>query len=267
MHLRKKIHPANVNSDAYLIINNGARVLQKKYFEFAGYVSANGINVVTYDYSDMGVSKAVLKTSERSVQQWSAIDMQSIIDDVLNTNPKAKLFVLGHSLGGQIIGLSERSSKLSGIILVATQTGYWKYWPFPLNILNYMAWRIYVPSLLQLCGYFPGGYDKQLSHMPKQAASEWMKWCNSPNYLFDNIPENKRYYDSITCPLLSISFDADVYATKQSVDWLTSRYVNAKVKRKHYVSRKTRYGHSALFERANFKTMGNDVIRFINSSL
>jgi predicted alpha/beta hydrolase len=261
--MKKKTYPAN--SNIYLIINNGARVLQNKYTEFAEYVSNNNINVITYNYSDTDVPENKLKTSKTSIQEWATCDMNTIIDSIVDMNSEAKIFVLGHSLGGQIIGLTENCAKLDGIILVAAQTGYWKFWPFPLNIINYLTWYLYVPMLLKTYGFFPKGKDKNLSHMPKRATTDWMKWCQSPNYLFENISLSEQYYNTIKCPLLSISFGDDLYATKQAVDWLTSKYQNVKLNRIHYTSKEYKYGHSSAFEPSNFSTIGTDIINFIKA--
>lgn len=259
--MNKKLYQAN--SNIYLIINNGARVLQNKYNEFAKYISENNINVITYNYSDTDVPKNKLKTSKTSIQQWASFDMKNIINSILDINNNAKIFVLGHSLGGQIIGLTENCKKLDGVILIAAQTGYWRFWSFPLNIVNCLTWYLYVPLLLKTYGFFPKGKGKSLSHMPKRAATDWMKWCRSPNYLFDNISLSEQYYNTIRCPLLSISFGDDIYATKQAVDWLTSKYKNVKLSRIHYVSKDFKYGHSSAFEPSNFSTIGNDIINFI----
>ena len=119
--MEKKVFIADSNT--YLIINNGARVLKDKYYEFAKYLSKNDINVITYNYSDMGISLKKMKESQSTVSKWGKEDFKSIIEYVLNLNNDAKIFVLGHSLGGQIIGLADNCTKISGIILVAAQTG------------------------------------------------------------------------------------------------------------------------------------------------
>ena len=253
------------NSDTYLVINNGARVLQNKYFEFAKHLSENGINTITYDYASMGQEIEELKMSKASIQHWVENDMNKIIENILQKHPQAKIYILGHSLGGQIIGLSEYHKNISGIILVATQTGNYRYWNFPLNIANFIFWKLYVPVIVNYYGYFPAGKNSGMEHMPKLPALEWMKWCQSANYLFDNVSENKRYYKKLTCPLLSISFHNDIFATKQSVDWFTEQYANTKTQRIHYESKKINYGHSALFEPENFSHMCIDIINFIKT--
>jgi predicted alpha/beta hydrolase len=251
------------NSNTYVIINNGARVLQEKYLPFALYLSRNSINVITYDYTDMGLSVDKMINSQTSIQQWVTQDMDGAIATILKKNIKAQIYVIGHSLGGQIIGLSKKHKNIKGIILVATQTGNHRYWNFPLNLLNIIFWRYYVPRIIKYRGYFPSGNDSGMDNMPKVPALEWAQWCQSENYLFDNIPQSERYYEQITCPLLSISFNDDIYATKKSVDWFTAKYPHAQTKRVHYKSVIKKYGHSALFEADNFSTLGMDVINFI----
>lgn len=254
------------NSNIYLIINNGARVSKDKYNDFAMYISQKNINVLTYNYTDVGASINSLKKSKTGIKDWANSDFKKIITHITSINKKAKIFVLGHSLGGQIIGLSDDYHKIQGIVLIATQSGYWKHWSFPLNILNYLTWNFYIPIILKKYNFLPKGKDKNLTDMPKKAALEWMSWCQSKNYLFDYIPKSERYYHKITCPLLSISFNNDIYATKEAVNWFTSQYINAKIIRKHYTSKVTKFSHSAAFEPSNFEIIGNDIINFIKQS-
>ncbi len=254
-------------SNIYLIINNGARVLQNKYFDFASYLSKNQINVVTYDYRDMISTEKDFPEIQGSILQWAKRDMGNVMGHILEKDPAANIFILGHSLGGQIIGLSEWSTKAKGIVLVATQTGYYRYWKFPFNIINYSLWYFLIPHFVRVYGYFPGRKQKGTENMPKTPALEWAKWCQSPKYLFDHIPREDQYFEKITCPLLSISFDNDIYATRASVDWFTAKYSSAQVHKVHYKSKKIKYSHSALFEPKNFSQMGDDLIRFIENAL
>jgi len=99
------------NSDTYLILNNGARVLQSKYYEYAKHLSEKGINTITHDYICMGEKVEELKTSKASIRHWVENDMNKIIENILQKNNQAKIYILGHSLGGQIIGLSEHYEK------------------------------------------------------------------------------------------------------------------------------------------------------------
>ncbi len=256
-----KHHKAN--SNVYLIINNGARVVHHKYDCFAKFVCSKNINVITYDYTDVGICKNSLKKSKTSITNWMNLDLKKIVDYITTSDQNAIIFLLGHSLGGQIIGLFEDYHRINGIILVATQTGYWKFWPFPLNIINYLTWSAYIPIVLKIHHFLPKATDQNSADMPKNAAYEWAKWCKSKNYLFEHIPETKQYYDKIICPLFSISFENDIYATKKAVNWITRKYVNTQIHRKHYSSKEMKYGHSAAFEPSNFDLIGNDIVNFI----
>lgn len=258
------LHPAD--SDLYLIINNGARVLQGKYHPFSKFVSQQGINVVTYDYQGMGGSKATLQNSKKSMRAWANEDLEEAIGFTKKANPHAKIFIMGHSLGGQMVGLARSNATFQGVILIAAQSGYWRLWSFPLNLVNFLTWRVYMPLILTFLKYLPKWDDQNLCNMPGHAVGEWMRWCQSKNYLLDHIPASERFFEQVKCPILSLSFSHDIYASRKAVDWLTSQYSNAKIVRKHYVTEGEKYGHSSPFEPSHFNTIGKDIVDFIQAT-
>ncbi len=121
------IYEAGQNS--VLIISSATGVKQGFYKKFADFVSANGITVITFDYSGIGFSlKQPIKQLKSSVSDWGNNDLEAIIRYTKENYQNAKITLLGHSIGGQIIGLAKSSSEVQKIILVAAQSGYWQLW-------------------------------------------------------------------------------------------------------------------------------------------
>ena len=115
--------------DTILIIASATGVKQAYYHKFAEFISGNEISVITFDYNGIGRSlKRPIKELEHDAADWGRQDIESVIQYVMAHYPTSKKVILGHSIGGQLVGLSESSPKLDKVILVAAQSGYWKLW-------------------------------------------------------------------------------------------------------------------------------------------
>jgi predicted alpha/beta hydrolase len=165
--------------------------------------------------------------------------------------PGSKINIMGHSIGGQLIGLSKSAVDASKIILVAAQTGYWKFWTGFRRYRMWANWNIVFPALVYTFGYMPSKKLTGMENLPKHVAKQWCKWCMDPDYLFGSIPEADLYFNRITAQLTSLSIDDDTFAPIQNVDWLTEKYSGAEVKRIHLnpgdFDRK-RIGHFGIFQ-------------------
>ncbi|WP_310556681.1 alpha/beta fold hydrolase [Flavobacterium sp.] len=202
----------------------GNRCKTKFYSKFAQYMQEHNITVITFDYAGIGGSlKTNIKNIKNSVYDWANNDLDAILEHCKNTYPNQKLTLLGHSIGGQLIGLTEKSLTVNKIILVNAQSGYWGFWTGFQKVKMWLNWNVLFPSLINVFGYMPSKKISGMENLPKNVANQWKNWCNSKNYLFDFLSYDSLYYDKISCDLFSYSVDDDNYAPQKSVDWLTSK--------------------------------------------
>ena len=137
-----------------LIIASATGVKQSYYHKFAQFVASQGITVITFDYTGIGRSlRKSLKTLENNAADWGSKDLESVIQYALENYPKARKVLLGHSIGGQLVGLAKSSEQLDKIILVAAQSGFWKLWNGVGKIRMWFNWYILFPVVLGLFGY------------------------------------------------------------------------------------------------------------------
>ena len=161
------------------------------------------------------------------------------------------LTVIGHSIGGQLIGLAPSSKYIDKIILIASQSGYWKFWKGIEKFKMILNWYLIFPILTKIYGYFPGKKLKVMEDLPKSVSMEWRKWCVSPKYLFDHVNEKHLFYNKIDCELYSYSSNDDRYAPKEAVDWMANNYKNARILRSHLNPKDfnfTKIGHFGFFK-------------------
>lgn len=240
-----------ISSDTIVIIVSAAGVLQTFYRTLAQFFQTNGISVITFDYTGIGKSlNGNIKKENSSLANWGNRDLEAVIIHATETFPQHKIILLGHSIGGQLIGLAPSSCIADKIILVATQSGYWKFWKGVSKIRMWVNWYLLVPVFTKVFGYLPSKKFSLMESLPKRAADEWAKWCRNSDYLFPYFSDNKLYYDQIKCNITSISIDDDFFAPKESVEWLTAKFKKASIKRLHFNPEQfnvSKIGHFSLF--------------------
>jgi len=224
----------STSSNHLLIIASATGVKQQFYRKFAEYISANGITVITFDYTGIGQSlKQLIQTVNASAADWGRNDLEAVLQFARENFPDAKLSVLGHSIGGQLIGLAKSSTSIHKMILVAAQSGYWKWWKGTNRIKMWLNWHLLFPVLTNLFGYMPSKKISGMENLPKNVARQWSNWGRKKNYLFDDIPAEQQHFHKISASMLAISIENDFYAPSDSVDWLIEKYSNAVVRKVH----------------------------------
>ena len=219
---------------ACVLITSATGVKQTSYYKFAQFLSDNGYALYTSDYGGIGESKtSSLKTFDTSASHWATNDTETLLMWIKKTYPDKKLYAIGHSIGGQLLGITPSNHILDGILLVASQTGYWKMWSGIQKYSMFLLWYLLMPLSIKIKGYFPGKLLGSSEDLPKSMALQWRSWCMSPNYLFDKVADAHQLYQQVSCPMYSISAEDDKFAPKNVVDWISHRYSNATLTRVH----------------------------------
>lgn len=234
-----------------LIIASASGVKQSFYKKFAEFISDNGISVITFDYSGIGLSlNQPIKLVQTNASDWGKVDLEAVIKYSQQHFPNSKVTLLGHSIGGQIIGFAKSSSDVQKIILVSAQSGYWKFWKGNEKIKMWVNWHILFPILVKTVGYMPSKKISGMENLPKNVAKQWSSWGRKRNYLFDEASEKDLFFKNISVKILAISIENDIYAPKEAVDWLTQKYQNASVSKLHLNAKDYNtkdIGHFGLF--------------------
>ena len=169
-----------------LQINSAAGTRRQYYRGFAQYMATRGFAVVTYDYRDAFIeTTAELRSSGAGLTTWGGIDQPSVTRFLRGRYPDRRLALLGHSVGGQLIGLSPAVGELSAVMLVASAHGYWRRFRHPYKQFR-RALNAFVigPVALRTVGYLPsfiaGGRRKS-----KAQGTELLRYIRSPHFFCD----------------------------------------------------------------------------------
>ncbi|OBX20936.1 hypothetical protein A9996_18705 [Gelidibacter algens] len=164
-----KEHLININiyegklHESVLVICSATGVKQTYYKKIAKYFQGYGITVITFDYEGIGNSlKKNIKHSETTLTDWGKNDLEAVLEYSEKKFPNYNLIILGHSIGGQLIGLAKKALLANKIILICSQSGYWGHWEGIGKLKMWLNWNFLFPFLINLFGYMP---SKKISNM------------------------------------------------------------------------------------------------------
>lgn len=249
---------------AIAVVAPAMAVVQRIYRAFAGTLSRHGIATVTFDYRGLGESApARLPGFAASITDWATLDLPAVIDFARSRfGEQAPTFVVGHSIGGQILGLCPRAPTLAGAVLVASQSGYWKHWSGVSRALMFLHWHV-MPAVARVAGYLPMQAIQQGENVPLGAALEWAKWGRHHDYVMSSAGAKHR---ELAIPIRSYAISDDRYAPPSAVAAMNACYAAATVDFKALTPEDlhTRaIGHFGIFRREFRESFHADVARWM----
>jgi predicted alpha/beta hydrolase len=254
-------------------VNCGTGIPQKVYANLASFLTENGYITVTYDYRGIGLSKPKsLNGFVATIKDWGVIDMTSVFDWILNEYPSEQKIVIGHSMGGQLVGLMENNQKIDQLFLIASSTGYWKDMSSPYKWLMPPLWFLFIPITIAIYGFANAKKIRQGEGLPKGVALQWRKWCISPNYFETDFATSKTplFFDKIRIPLKSIQITDDPIANNITANKLLCYYKNAKINIDKVSPKELnvdKIGHTGFFSRKFKETLWQNLLKDIEHSM
>ncbi|MGZ5853735.1 MAG: alpha/beta hydrolase family protein [Xanthobacteraceae bacterium] len=216
---------------AAVLINSAAAVPRKIYRGLAEYLTERGFAVLTYDYRGIGGSRpASLRGFRGRMRDWATLDVAAAVDHA-RMRPRMPLTYIGHSFGGQALGLIPNNTEVARALIVASQAGTWTLIQSPERYRVLALMTLIGPPIAHVMGYVPGkvglGED-----MPRDVFLEWAGWVRSRRYFFDDttLAELKNF-PQYRKTLRAVGIDDDPWATPPAIDLLASGYINARLER------------------------------------
>ncbi|WP_271784205.1 alpha/beta fold hydrolase [Aquimarina algiphila] len=213
------IPSSKVTNNKVLIINSATAVSRKLYHHYATFMAEHGYHVITYDYRGIAASRPKkLRGFKATFLDWGDKDFAGVINYVKKEFPNQKILTLGHSIGGTIIGMTEKNTEISGVITVGAQTAYYKDWPKKQRAKIYFLWHIILPWITNVVGYFPGKKLGMLEDVPKGVIHQWhnrRKHTDIKKQLENN--GVKLFYNTYQSKLLTLGIEDDPIGTEQAI--------------------------------------------------
>lgn len=202
---------------AGVLLVGATAVPQRYYARFATFLAERGLTVLTFDYRGIGASRhGELAGHPATMRDWGEHDVTGALARLRDEVPGLPVLAVGHSFGGQALGLSDALGEVDGMLTVGAQLGWAGHWS-GLGRLHMLAvWHLLFPAALATWGYVPGwlGMGEDL---PPGVAREWRTWCLSPGYLLDHVPEAHARLARFRGHLEVWGFTDDAYAPEAAV--------------------------------------------------
>jgi predicted alpha/beta hydrolase len=219
-----------------VLISSATAVPRKIYRRFASYLAARGCAVLTYDYRGIGDSRQRAVTGynqpkslvgfKATMADWAALDVSAAVAWMRSRYKNLPLNYVGHSFGGQALGLLANNNDVKRALFVAAVAGYWKLMKSPERYRVFVLLNFVGLPLTRLLGYMPGwaGIGEDL---PKGVFEQWTRWVMSERYLLDD-PDLKAITNFVKYKgeLRSLCFSDDLW-TLPAIELLCSAFKSA----------------------------------------
>ena len=255
-------------ADRAVLILPATGVPQAYYARFAAFLAGRGFTVLTFDYRGIGRSlHSPLRSLKTGMRDWALLDAAAAFEFLEEQVAPARLMTLGHSFGGQALGLLPRPERIAAALTVGSQSGYWKHWPALGRAWMWPATHIGLPIVPRLLGYFPGSRLGFGEDLPRGVTIEWASWCRHPRYHVGALGA-EREYARFAAPLRLYAISDDAFAPARAVQALLELYPRARGEVRTLSPREVnakRIGHFGFFREAFRDTLWREAADWLEA--
>jgi predicted alpha/beta hydrolase len=254
-----------------VLLAGGTGIKKEFYLNFARYVSEHGYHVLLFDYRGIGGSRPKsLRGFKALNQEWGQKDMPAVLDWLTQRYHSLDKFLIGHSAGGQQLGMMDNHNQFSRALLISSSTGYWRWLSSPFKYFTLFIWLGLAPVLLVTVGYVPASWFKLGEDLPKGVAAEWRSWCMNERYFgkYFGTTIKKQFYSEVRMPLHFLFPEDDTIATDRTVQSLRDFYTEAPTSIEKILLREydlKQVGHLGFFSRKVKDKLWNKAIMFLEN--
>ncbi len=210
-----------LSDKAPLLLLFPAMGVEASYYQpFAEALVLRGWIAVSADLRGLGHSSVRPKRGmDYGYEEMVQLDYRAIFDEVLRRFPSHPLYVMGHSLGGQLacLFLSRYRVKITGLILIASSSVHYSGWKWSERWRLLFGLSIF-PLAAHLLGYHAG--DK-LGFGGRAGRRQILDWCQqgrSGKYrLRGSDFDYEKALEEWQIPVLAISVEGDTFAPPKAM--------------------------------------------------
>lgn len=204
------------------------------YHSFAQYLAQNNYGVLTYDNRGIGDSIGEsINTGNPSLTNWGVLDMTAILEHLKAAFPEVDYHLVGHSAGGQLVGLMKNALELKSMFNFGSSSGSLHYSKYPFRLKSSFWLNFYIPLSNFIYGHTKSQWVGMGEPLPKNVGTEWKRWCNGKGYVKVDLDTKIKHhlYNELDFDALWVHSEDDDIANYENVKDMISVYskVNSKI--------------------------------------
>src|SRR5690606_25145207 len=174
-----------------VLLSPATGVKQQFYLRFAAWLAQQGHDVLVFDYRGIGLSlQGPLRDSRALLQDWGQQDQVAAIDWLLQRTRQEQVLLLGHSAGGQMVGLLPNHRRVARLVGVSSSTGWFKGMAPGFRFKARLGLRCIIPLGILLKGYGPCAAVGLGENLPAGVARQWGQWCAAGGYATNAVKQH-----------------------------------------------------------------------------
>lgn len=150
--------------------------------------------------------------------------MPAVLDALKTYFPGVDYHLVGHSAGGQLIGLMHNAKDIKSVFNFACSSGQLSNMKMPFKIQAHFFMNVFSPLSNLLFGYTKSDVVGMGEPLPKEAAQQWRLWCNGTGYVKTAFGRTVHHhlYDELDMPSFWTNASDDGIAINENVDDMLS---------------------------------------------
>lgn len=199
-------------------------VPQRFYLRFATWLSGQGHDVLVFDYRGIGLSlRGPLRASKATLQEWGQQDQVAALDWLLRRTGREQVLLLGHSAGGQMIGLLPNHHRVARLVGVSASTGWFRGMRLGFRLKARFGLRLAMPLSILVKGYGLSAALGLGENLPAGVARQWGQWCAAGGYATNAVRRHPEldFHGQVRTPITVLhAFDDDIATPRTVADLL-----------------------------------------------
>ncbi len=215
-----------------IMIAPATGIKRRFYNSFANYLKENGYGVICYDNRGIGDSKkGSINEVNASLINWGRLDMPAVLEKLKTIFPNQSYHLIGHSAGGQLLGLMDNATEIKSLFNFAASSGSLQNMTYPFKFNAFFYLNIFIPISNLLFGQTNSQWVGMGEPLPKLVAQQWQKWCNGKGYVATDFGKEikQHLYDDLNFPSLWLYATDDGIAKHENVKDMARIYSKSKV--------------------------------------
>ena len=265
------------------VLNSGAGIPRALYESFASWLADSGVPTITYDYRGIGASRGrSIRGLDASIRDWGSKDCAAVLEWLCCRYPDARIYVIGHSIGGLVTGFVKNPPpSIDRMLLISPHTGYWGDYAPSARKRMLVQWHVMLPIVTRVMGYFPGRILGFPEDIPYGVAMEWALRTGGDGTLIERLlrwgtsssmkpleDAGSECFPRFTSSILALRPSDDPFATKQGLRRVQSLFYNcvfADVQIDANPHGQTRIGHFGFFGTSNRDSLWTPALAWLRT--